>query len=204
VGLGWTGTAADWARALGLAFALLDLALLAIAWLSLRRAGPAPAAKPLLFVAVVLLPLTIVFFGHQYGLEAAKSVKACGACHVMTPYVRDLETPDSRTLAAIHFKNRFVQENHCYTCHADYGMFGTVKAKWEGLGHLVRYVSGRYALPLSTRHPYASARCLMCHAGSPRYLASPGHAGSRIAAGEVSCLDCHGPAHPREAGSARR
>ena len=71
----------------------------------------------------------------------------------MTPYVNDLHDPKSDTLAAVHFKNRFIQENHCYTCHTDYGMFGTVKAKWEGLGHTVRYTTGATSCRSRSRTP---------------------------------------------------
>ncbi len=28
-------------------------------------------------------------------------------------------------LAAVHFKNRYIQRSHCYVCHTDYGLFGT-------------------------------------------------------------------------------
>ncbi len=199
---GWIGTTTDWARGLGIAFALLDLALLAVAWWLLYRSGQTPAVKQMLFAAVAILPLTVVFFGYHYGLEASKSVESCGACHVMAPYVRDLRSPASETLAAVHFKNRYILENHCYTCHSDYGMFGTVQAKWEGLGHVVRHAKGRYGLPLTIAHPYANRRCLHCHGESQKFLKSPGHVGEvmpGIIAGQTSCLDCHGPAHPRAA-----
>ncbi|MDQ5856730.1 MAG: NapC/NirT family cytochrome c, partial [Acidobacteriota bacterium] len=141
---GWIGTELDWARALGIAFALLDLVLILSLWRNIRNSGLTPGTKQTLFFAVAVLPLAIVFFGYSYGLEASKSVEACGSCHTMTPYVRDLRDPKSENLAAVHYKNRFIQENHCYTCHTDYGMFGTVKAKWEGLGHTVRYTTGAY------------------------------------------------------------
>ena len=84
----------------------------------------------------------------------------------MTPYVEDLRNPRSDTLAALHFKNRYIQENHCYTCHTDYGMFGTVRAKWAGLGHVLRYATGAYRVPIEIGHPYPSARCLDCHGES--------------------------------------
>jgi len=197
---GWIGTTEDWARGLGIGFAVLDLLLLFAAWRSLRRAGETPVSKQLLFAAVAILPLAVVFFGYTYGLEESKSVEACGSCHVMTPYVRDLRDPGSETLAALHFKNRYIQENHCYTCHTDYGMYGTVKAKWEGLGHVARHTTGKYDLPLKIARPYSNLRCLSCHGESQKFLnpdAHPKEDMPKLLSNETSCLECHGPAHPR-------
>lgn len=193
---GWIGTTTEWAQGLGIAFALLDVVLLAAAWWTLRTRGETAGARGLLALGVVVLPLAVVFFGYHYGLEAAKTVNACGACHVMTPYVRDLRDPRSDTLAARHFKNRYIQENHCYTCHADYGMFGTVQAKWEGLGHVVRHATGAYSLPLEIAHPYSNARCLDCHGESQKFATTHDEeTRGGAAAGRLSCLECHGPAH---------
>ena len=142
---GWIGTVDDWARGLGIAFVLLALVVLAVAWSRLRRAGLTPGLKELLVLPLVVLPPAIVFFGYAYGIERSKSVASCGSCHVMKPYLADLQNPESTSLAGTHYKNRYIQENHCYTCHTDYGMFGTLQAKMDGLGHVVRNVSGRYS-----------------------------------------------------------
>ena len=96
------------------------------------RPGETPGVRGLLALGVVVLPLAVVFFGYHYGLEAAQTVNACGACHVMTPYVRDLRDPGSDALAALHFKNRYIQENHCYFCHTDYGMSGLCRRSGRG------------------------------------------------------------------------
>jgi cytochrome c nitrite reductase small subunit len=203
---GWIGTTTEWAQGLGIVFALLDLVLLAVVWWSLRAASDTPVARGLLFVALGVLPLMVVFFGYSYGLEAAKSVNTCGACHVMRPWVEDLRNPASTTLAATHFKNRFILENQCYTCHSDYGMFGTVEAKWEGLGHAVRNLTGAYRRPITIVHPYPNSRCLACHGQSQRFLKSTGHPKEvlpHLMAGTLSCLDCHGPAHLSQGKSPR-
>ena len=117
----------------------------------------------------------------------------------MEPYLADLQNPESSSLAATHYKNRYIQEHHCYTCHTDYGMFGTLQAKMDGLGHVVRNITGRYSLPLKIAHPYPSARCLACHGESQKFLRSEGHPKEdlpKLLSGETSCIDCHGPAHP--------
>lgn len=102
---------------------------------------------------------------------------------------------------------RTSRTNHCYTCHSDYGMFGTVYAKWEGLGHICRYTTGRYTLPIKINNPYSNLRCLTCHRGSQKFLDPAKHPKEDLPAmlsGKTSCLDCHGPAHPAPATRASR
>jgi nitrate/TMAO reductase-like tetraheme cytochrome c subunit len=204
---GWIGTTDEWARGLGIGFAVLDLLLLGLAWRSLRRSGPNALSKELLFGALAVAPILVVFFAYSFGLEASKKVESCGACHVMAPWVADLRDPKSDTLAAVHFKNRYIQENHCYTCHSDYGMFGTVRAKWEGLGHVTRNTTGRYDRPIHIAHPYSNLRCLNCHGASQKFLDPGKHPKEDLAdmiSGKTSCLDCHGPAHPKPEQKASR
>jgi nitrate/TMAO reductase-like tetraheme cytochrome c subunit len=121
----------------------------------------------------------------------------------MTPFVNDLKDPKSEALAAVHYKNRYIQDNHCYACHTDYGMFGTATAKLAGVRHIYYYVSGRYTVPIKIASPYPNARCLGCHAESQKFLNSDGHPKEdqpQLFAGAMSCLDCHGPPHtPKEA-----
>ncbi len=201
---GWIGTTENWAQGLGIAFAVLDLILLLSLARSIRRSGLTTASKELMFLAVAVLPLALVFFAYSYGMQASEKVEACGSCHVMTPWVNDLHDPKSETLAAMHFKNRYIQESHCYTCHSDYGMFGTVKAKWEGLGHIMRYSTGAYEQPIKIAHPYPNWRCLNCHATSQKFLDPSKHPKEDLAdmmSGKTSCIDCHGPAHPPQAKS---
>jgi NapC/NirT cytochrome c family, N-terminal region len=200
---GWIGTSDQWAQGLGIALALVNLIVLFLAWRGLRRSNSARPVLGLLFVGLVLLPVVVIFFGYTRGLAEMETVSACGGCHVMTSRVQDLHDPSSESLAADHYKNRFIRENHCYTCHSDYGMLGAISAKLNGVGHIVHYLRGDYTLPLKIAHPYANVRCLTCHAESQRFLKSPGHPADlrvQLMSGEVSCLACHGPAHtPKEA-----
>jgi nitrate/TMAO reductase-like tetraheme cytochrome c subunit len=196
---GWIGTTDDWARGFGIAFVILAVVLVVLAWNRLSRAGLTPATKELLLLPLVVLPAVIVFLGYSYGIESSKSIASCGSCHVMKPYLADLKDPASDTLAATHYKNHYIQEHHCYTCHTDYGMFGTVQAKMAGLGHVRRHLTGAYTLPLKISQPYSNLRCLACHGSSQKFLKSEGHPKEdmpKLVSGETSCLDCHGPAHP--------
>ena len=204
---GWIGTTRDWVRGLGIAFAILNLGLLAFAWRSLRPGALTPTARGWLFVSVALVPMMIAFLAFAHGLEDSATVRSCASCHTMTPFVEDLRNVKSDTLAALHFKNRYILQNHCYTCHSDYGLAGTAKAKVAGLGHVWRYTTGSYALPIKLAQPYSTVRCLGCHAQSQKFLTSAGHPQEEIQAlrtDKTSCLDCHGPAHPGQKQAAPR
>jgi cytochrome c nitrite reductase small subunit len=198
---GWIGTTSQWVQGIGIVFALLNLALLFVIWRMIRRRGVTAVSKALLFGAILVLPVIVVFLATDHGMEASMTVEACGSCHVMDGHVADLRNPKSDSLAALHFKNRFIQTNHCYTCHSDYGMSGTISAKLAGLGHTVRNVTGSYELPLKVRHPYSNIRCLSCHGGAQNFLAKHDKDEiPKLIADKDSCLDCHGPAHAKEAG----
>jgi nitrate/TMAO reductase-like tetraheme cytochrome c subunit len=200
---GWIGTTDQWSRGLGLALCLLTLVVLGAGWRRLRRGDSIRDALGTLFFGLAVLPIVVIFFGYTHGLAGMETVRACGGCHVMTGHVRDLENAQSESLAAVHFKNRYIREDHCYTCHSDYGMLGTLSAKADGLGHVYHYVTGTHTSPIKIRQPYQNQRCLTCHDGAQKFVNSPGHPAEvrpQLLSGEVSCLDCHGPAHtPAEA-----
>ena len=203
---GWIGTTSDWLQGLGIALVILNLGLLVVAWRALRTAGVTQATRGVLLVAVALVPVMVAFLSFAHGLEDSATVSSCGSCHVMGPYVQDLRNPGSDTLAAVHFKNRYIRENHCYTCHSDYGLGGTIRAKLGGLGHVWHYNTGTYSLPLKIARPYPNVRCLGCHAGAQKFMTSAGHPKEELPnllEGKTSCLDCHGPAHPEQKAAAR-
>ncbi len=202
---GWIGTTNEWIRGIGIVLALLNLALLVVIWVQLRRGRVSTVSKALLFGAILVIPVVVVFLATAHGMRESQTVEACGACHVMDGHVRDLKNPASDSLAAVHFKNRYIQENHCYTCHSDYGMFGTVSAKLDGLGHVWHNMRGNYPKPIKIAHPYSNLRCLSCHGEAQNFLAK--HEKEEIPkliAGTDSCLDCHGPAHKPEEKTAQK
>jgi nitrate/TMAO reductase-like tetraheme cytochrome c subunit len=193
---GWIGTTNDWIQGIGISFAVLNLVLLAAVWVSLRRRGITAVSKSFLFGSILVLPVIVVFLATTHGMQESMTVDACGHCHVMKGHVADLRDPKSESLAAVHFKNRYIQENHCYTCHSDYGMTGTLSAKLEGLGHVYHNTFGGYPNPIKIAKPYSNLRCLNCHGGSAKFLEKhDAEELPKLAAGTDSCLDCHGPAH---------
>ena len=193
---GWIGTTSEWVQGVGIVFAVFNLVLLILIWRMLRVHGLTSVSKALLFGAILVVPVVVVFLATAHGMDESMSVEACGACHVMESHVADLRNPASDSLAAVHFKNRYIQDNQCYTCHSDYGMFGTMSAKLAGLGHVYYNLAGTYPQPIKIRSPYSNLRCLSCHGGAQNFLAK--HEKDEIPklmAGTDSCLDCHGPAH---------
>ncbi len=151
----------------------------------------------LLIAGAVVLPSVSTMFGTLLVFERAERVEFCGSCHkAMQAYVNDMENPSSESLAAIHYRNRYVPRNQCYTCHTSFGLFGTVQAKIAGIIDVHKYYTGSFRQQIQMREPYRNDDCLKCHAGAARW--SLNHAGSRdsILAGEATCLGCHGKAHP--------
>ncbi|MEO6324743.1 MAG: hypothetical protein ABIQ65_08965 [Thermoanaerobaculia bacterium] len=197
--LGWWGSISGWARILGLAFAALDLILLVSCLVRLKKEGVTGSLRERLSVAVGILPVAVVFAAYTYALPASKKVEACGACHVMEVFEADLKNPKSENLAAVHHRANVAHGEECFACHSDYGLWGDVHAKFEGLGHIIRASTGRYTMPIRINKPYPNVRCLSCHATSRKYLESASHIDvglKKMAVNEVRCLDCHTDIHP--------
>lgn len=197
--LGWWGTLEGWARAVGILFLVADLVLVVLAFRRFSREGLTAALRERLVVALGLLPLGVVLAGFTYAIPESKKVERCGGCHVMQPFVADLTDPKSTTLAAVHHQNNFAHGESCFACHSDYGLWGDVAAKKDGLGHIWHMARGSYELPIRIKKPYANERCLKCHGGARRYEKNENHpeeVKTALAKGEGRCLDCHGDIHP--------
>jgi len=166
-----------------------------------------PTAKWLHLVGLAILPLFIWFLGNFVAVEEAKKVAFCGSCHpVMDPYVNDLRDPTSKTLAAVHYQNRYIVAEHCYSCHVSYGLHGSFRAKMEGLKDVYRFYTATWELPIKLSVPYSNWNCLQCHQGAKKYEALPIHVAFRsdMTSDEVSCLPCHGPTHPTQSTAQRK
>ena len=148
-----SGRRSDWIQGVGLVFAALNLVLLVWIWRHLRSGGVSTNSKALLFGAILVLPVIVVFLATAHGMQEAMTVHSCGDCHVMESHVADLKDAKSDSLAAVHYKNRYIQTNHCYECHSDYGMTGTIAGKLVGLRHAYYNVSGTYPKPIKINHP---------------------------------------------------
>jgi trimethylamine-N-oxide reductase (cytochrome c), cytochrome c-type subunit TorC len=187
------------------------MAIALLTWVLERRNSRSPLLGFLRLLGLCALPLFILPVGNFATFEGSKRVEFCQSCHTaMDPYVVDMKSDQSNTLAALHYKNRYIQEDECYQCHADYGVFGAARAKLRGLKHLQRWLTGTATASgeqqIHHYGPYSNDLCLTCHAGSKRFLEAK-EGVHRDVASELTaqdpatgapmtpCLQCHGPAH---------
>jgi cytochrome c-type protein NapC len=123
----------------------------------------------------------------------------------MGPYLRDAEDPKSNSLAALHSRNHKFGETSCYTCHADYQMFGAITTKQNGMKHLFKYITeyantgpdGEGGPTIHLYKPFKSEACMQCHSTTgKRYLEQHADQVEEIRSGAVHCIDCHDVVHP--------
>lgn len=193
-----------------LVFALGCAAVAAVLliWYLVARPGLTRTTKIVLLFGIGLLPIATAANGNIAGYHATKTRTFCSSCHVMTPFGDDSANPGSTSLAARHGRNEAFGDENCYTCHADYGMFGTITTKLGGMRHVYEYalhfhqLTVAEALPrIHIRNPFPNATCIRCHSTEvPGWNRIGDHVSlrDRLRAGTVSCVSdgCHGPAHP--------
>src|SRR5215203_1952043 len=155
-------------------------------------------ARLVALMALIVLPAGAMSFANYHRYEGVHEVRGCASCHVMLPMVNDMRDPASGTLAARHYKNRWIAEDQCFQCHSDYGLAGNLEAKMTGFRHLARYTTRTYHEPIAARVRFDNQNCLHCHEDTPRFLAVPSHISlfKQKTAYEMICLNCHGQAHP--------
>jgi cytochrome c-type protein NapC len=161
--------------------------------------------KILAFVALCVLPIASMWGGFSEQMERAESTQFCLSCHVMTSFGRSLYVDDPSYIPALHFQNnRVPRESACYTCHTDYAIFGTVRAKVRGLRHLQVEYFGTIPKPeeIKLYSPYNNRECLHCHLGARRFEEVSGHHKTpellqSVKSGQKSCLSsgCHDIIH---------
>jgi RNase P subunit RPR2 len=167
--------------------------------------------KLLLLAGLGVFPILSAGSGNYAGFEQTTKREFCNGCHVMRPWVADSEDPASTSLAALHARNELFGDRNCYTCHADYGMFGTAATKIGGMRHVYYYVTAYHDMPIARfveeiriRRPFPNSTCTHCHSTLlPGWQQVPDHKAMQDPEA-VSCASkgCHGPAHPF-AGAAR-
>jgi cytochrome c-type protein NapC len=174
-------------------------------WYMVRRPHLHRTTKSLLLLGLGVFPAIVSLTGNISSFEYTLSRPFCGSCHVMSPYLRDAEDPKSQSLAAIHSRNHRFGEDSCYTCHADYQMFGAVTTKMNGMRHLYKYVTeyastgpdGEGGPPIHLYKPFQSATCRQCHSmTAKKYVEDHGDTIAALQNGDVACIDCHSEIHP--------
>ncbi len=169
-----------------------------VAYILARRETLSTKVKKAVFPGLIVLPISMVFLANYHVFETSKTVEACQSCHVMKPFATDLKNEESMTLAARHYKNHWIAKDQCYGCHKDYGFNGNFKAKTDGYRHLMRYITKTYKEPIVYRGEFKNSNCLSCHEGTAKFVAVEMHAPilDQFEDESVSCLNCHGRAHP--------
>ena len=132
-------------------------------------------ARLVALMALIVLPAGAVFLANYHTFEGVHEVRGCASCHVMLPMVNDMRDPGSETLAALHYKNKWIAKDQCYHCHSDYGLGGGLEAKMTGFRHLALYTTRTYQEPIKARVKFDNNNCLNCHEGTPKFVAVETH-----------------------------
>jgi cytochrome c-type protein NapC len=164
-----------------------------------------PSGKVLAFGVLFFLPLFCLMAGMNNELERSKSTAFCLSCHIMEPYGQSLRVDDPTYLAAAHFQNhRVPADEACYTCHTNYAMFGTFKAKLGGLRHLYVHYLKTEPRPqdIKLHEPFNNRECLHCHLGARSFEQGAVHNADpdtlpAVKANKLSCISsgCHDVVH---------
>jgi cytochrome c nitrite reductase small subunit len=187
-----------WAKRVGLIMTVAAAMLILFTVLFRSRRLGEYQSKWLLFFGLGVLPLPVMLLSNGVGLEQSKEISFCESCHVMDAFLDNMKDPESDTLASLHYNNRYIQHGQCWTCHSDYGIFGTAEAKLGGLIDVYVYLTRSYELPIVMRHDYSFTICLNCHAESALFRNEESHEGvvEEVLSGGMGCTDCHQMAHP--------
>ncbi|MEE8623793.1 MAG: NapC/NirT family cytochrome c [Acidiferrobacterales bacterium] len=152
----------------------------------------------LLLIGLFILPMIVIMSTTATVLEETKTISSCASCHVMEPFINDMTNANSATLAARHYKNKWIADHQCYSCHTTYGVHGTLAAKRDGFRHWLLYVTGTWEDPIQYSGSYPNSNCLACHTGTQKFERVKSHnaLASDLATNRVGCFTCHGPPHP--------
>jgi cytochrome c-type protein NapC len=161
--------------------------------------------KILAFFVLFLLPLICLGMGTSYHIDRSKRTEFCLSCHEMEPFGKSLHVDDPSYLAAAHFQNhRVPADEACYTCHTNYAMFGSFRAKLHGLNHVYVHYLGTPPPPEAIRlyDPFNNRECLHCHLGARSFEEGAVHTADpallpAIKANKISCVSsgCHEVVH---------
>jgi hypothetical protein len=204
MGEAW-GSWVDWGIVVSLLLCVAIVVLIAAMRLRGRQPLTAPGALVVAILALGAFPVMLLPIGNFTAVEFAKQEHFCASCHgAMQPYVDDMRKPHGASLAALHFQDAFTPTQpgtECYSCHANYGVHGTLTAKLEGLHDAYRYLTGTWHPPISFGGQFPNELCLKCHLPSKIFRAVQLHKDPKgdimapILSGAVSCTMCHPSGH---------
>jgi nitrate/TMAO reductase-like tetraheme cytochrome c subunit len=158
--------------------------------------------KILAFIGLCVLPALCIVGGMNAHVQRSEQTRFCISCHVMIPYGQSLYIDDASHIPAQHFQNHRVPANMaCYSCHADYGIYGPLYDKVQGLRRIYIQFVSTPPDPASIRIQggFKNAQCLHCHLGARDFEENPVHAAmmDTLKSNQTSCLTsgCHDTAH---------
>jgi cytochrome c-type protein NapC len=158
--------------------------------------------KILAFVGLCVLPAMCVVAGMNFHMQRSEQTKFCISCHAMEPYGRSLYVDDPAFVPAQHFQNHRVPAGEaCYSCHADYTIYGPLADKIRGLKRVYYQYMGTQPDPASIRIPggFNNNQCLRCHLGARSFESNPVHMAmmDTLKSNQLSCVSsgCHEMVH---------
>jgi cytochrome c-type protein NapC len=161
--------------------------------------------KMVAFIGLCVLPGLCLVGGMNTHVQRSETTRFCTSCHVMELYGKSLYIDDVSHIPAQHFQNhRVPADSACYSCHADYGIYGPLKDKMRGLQRIYLQYVTTPPDPAAIRIPggFKNAQCLHCHLGARSFEENPVHAAmmDSLKSNEVSCLGsgCHDTIHDIE------
>lgn len=151
--------------------------------------------KIALFFLLLVFPGLLSATTAVVSFQRAQSLEFCTSCHTMTPWVENMTGPESDSLAAEHYKNRWIQTQQCYTCHTNYGFLGPLEAKIKGVRHVIAYYVGEDAR-IELYDEFPNENCLHCHLEAKGFREDSNHDPLEdILSGKDRCVDCHEDLH---------
>jgi cytochrome c-type protein NapC len=186
-----------------LLYALLGISALLISIVVVRPSITARReGKIFAFMAFCVLPVLCAAWTGSEHIERSKQTTFCLSCHIMEPYGRSLYVDDPAYIPAAHFQNhRIPVDEACYTCHTDYGLYGSFRAKLGGLRHIYIQYFGNPPSPdkIQLFTPYNNRECLHCHQGARAFESNAIHMAimDSITSNQMSCITsgCHDTVH---------
>ena len=156
--------------------------------------------KILAFVALCILPALCIGGGMSTQMQRSEQTKFCISCHSMENYGKSLYVDDPSYIPAQHFQNhRVPADKACYSCHADYTIYGPLKDKFQGIKRLYMQYVSTPSKTIEIPGGYSNLQCLHCHAGARNFEENPVHSAmmDSLKTNEMSCLSsgCHDTVH---------
>ncbi|MFY9753610.1 MAG: NapC/NirT family cytochrome c [Candidatus Acidiferrales bacterium] len=158
--------------------------------------------KIVAFIGLCVLPALCIVGGMNTHVQRSEQTRFCISCHVMIPYGQSLYIDDPKHIPAQHFQNhRVPADMACYSCHADYTIYGPLNDKLQGLKRIYMQYLSTPPDPAAIRIAggFKNAQCLHCHLGARNFQENAVHGAmmDSLQSEQVSCLTtgCHDTTH---------